>query len=536
MNLIPNVNGTVKLSGGSCKPALPLTFAGDCPFAAQFAMVQSDAPVLTFETDPTLPAEGYRMTVTEEHISVSSADEAGAYYAVQSLFRLLDTDGELPCGELADSPKYSHRGFMMDVSRHFFSVEEVKKILVQCAKLKLNVFHWHLSDDQGFRIESKKFPKLNEVGSWREENGETYGGFYTQEEIRDIVAFAAEHHIMVIPEIDLPGHTSAIIAAYPELSCSGEPTTPKLGAGIFPQILCGGSEKVYEFLFALLDEVCDLFPAPYFHIGGDEAPKSEWEKCPHCQAEMKKLGLQNEEELQAHFAARLADYLATKGKAVIGWCEMLASGKMRDDTLAQYWTPQGAEYSAKEAEKGRKFIFSNVSSFYFDYDHAIITLRATYGYEPSILPGQEIAKEQVLGLEAPLWTEYVATNERLETLLFPRIAALAENAWTSEKNFEDFSRRVKVLEPVWKKEGIAYLPIEQADVYGDRYTERAANAAIEQLTRWGVLSKDKSKSDSSIPEGMLSNMPQVILGMFSDTYTAEQKQRIGECLKEKLTQ
>lgn len=524
MNVIPKLNGPLRPADGVCKAALPLTYGGDCPFAAQFALTQAPDPILTFQTDASLPAEGYRLTIAPQQIGIAAFGESGAFYGTQTLFRLLkETEGKLPCGVYEDAPRYRHRGFMLDVSRHFFTVEEIKKLLVQCARLKLNTFHWHLSDDQGFRIESKKFPRLNEISSWREENGKKYGGFYTQDEIRDVVAFAAERQITVIPEIDLPGHTTAIIAAYPELSCSGKPTKPETGAGIFPQILCGGDEKVYDFLYELLDEVCALFPAPYFHIGGDEAPKSEWEKCPRCQAEMQRNGLKNEEELQALFTARLADFLATKGKAVIGWNEILASGSMRSDAIAQYWTDQGAEYSAQEAPKGRKFIFSNVNAFYFDYDYPLVTLRATYGYEPHIPGGEAISPEQTLGLEAPLWTEYVETPERLETMIFPRLAALAENAWTKEKDFEDFKARVRSYEPIWAEEGVSFLPIDRADAHGTAFTERAVEAILIQLGRWGT---DLSSITAERVTGMVTHM-------ISDTYTAEEKKAIAAALIQK---
>ncbi len=533
MTVVPKLNGPIRQTGETCRVSLPLSFEGDCTFTGQFPMEHKENAALHYVTDTSVPAEGYVLTVEPEKITIAAWDENGAYYGTQTLFQLLGEDSALPCGVYSDAPKYRYRGFMLDVSRHFFPVEEIKKILTQMARLKLNTFHWHLSDDQGFRIESKKFPELNEKGSWRMENGVKYGGFYTQEEIKEVVAYAEERMIQVIPEIDLPGHTTAIIAAYPELSCSGEPTAPKTGAGIFPQILCGGNEKVYAFLEELLSEVCPLFPSEFFHIGGDEAPKGEWEKCPRCQEEMKKHGLHNEEELQALFTARLADILEKHGKAVIGWNEILASGKMKDTAIAQYWTPQGAEYSAKEAEKGRKFIFSNVNSFYFDYDPALITLRATYGYEPSIVPGQEIPAAQVLGLEAPLWTEYVETPERLEEMIFPRVAALAENAWTLEKDFADFKERVRSTEPYWKSQGIAFLPIEKADAFGEDCLQRAADAVMVQLGRWGVSLQQPE--DETKKSELMDQLRGAVMGMISDTYTAEEKEKIAAILAEKLS-
>ncbi len=524
MKIIPKLNGPVTLGEGVCRVSLPLTYGGNCPFAAQFPLEGSENAILTFETDTSVPAEGYRLTVGPERIVIAAWDENGAYYGAQTLFQLLREEGNaLLCGAYEDAPKYRYRGFMLDVSRHFFPVEEVKKLLDQMAKLKLNTFHWHLSDDQGFRIESKKFPKLNEIGSWRMEDGKKVGGFYTQEEIRDVVAYAGERYIQVIPEIDLPGHTTAITAAYPELSCSGEPTEVETGAGIFPRILCGGSEKVYEFLTALLDEICPLFPSEFFHIGGDEAPKSEWEKCPKCQAEIKKNGLENEEELQALFTARLADILEKHGKAVIGWNEILASGKMKDTAVAQYWTDQGADYSAREIPKGRKFIFSNTSSFYFDYDHTLIAMEGTYAYEPHIPGGEAISTGQVLGLEAPLWTERVETCERLETMVFPRIAALAENAWTKGKDYQDFLQRVKAVEPVWKEAGIAFLPVEQAN---SREPAAAAQAILAQLRAWFY-----KEGDEKVRQTLAAANADFLAGILSPVYTREELQKVVEELK-----
>lgn len=534
MNLIPKCNGPVSVTGASCRVSLPLIYQGSCPAARLFPMEEGEKAQLFVEQNSALPAEGYALHIEPEKIVLSHADEHGAFYGLQTLFQLIEEGANtLPCGDLEDAPRYGYRGFMLDVCRHFFPVAELKKVLDQMARLKLNTFHWHLSEDQGFRFESKKFPKLNEVSSWRMENGKKYGGYYTQEEIREVVAYAGERQIQVIPEIDLPGHTTAIIAAYPELSCSGEPAEVVCTAGIFPRILCAGNEKVYEFLYELLDEVCALFPAPYFHIGGDEAPKSEWEKCPRCQAEIKEHGLQNEEELQALFTVRLADHLAKNGKAVIGWNEILNSGTMRSDAIAQYWTPQGAEASAREVPKGRKFIFSNVSSFYFDYDHALVTLRATYGYEPSIVPGQEIPAAQVLGLEAPLWTEYVETPERLEEMIFPRMAALAENAWTREKDFEEFKARLHAWEPYWKSQNINAMPPEQADSHGGNSVQRVAGAVEAQLKRWGT---DLSGNTGALFEGKdpAELLRGFVEGMISDTYTPEEKEQVVELLVRRL--
>lgn len=446
MNIIPKINGPVSLASGACT-------------------LTAGSPAVQVSRDPALPKEGYTLTIQPDSLLLCAADDAGEFYGMQTVAQLRE-EGEAPCGVYQDAPRYAFRSYMLDVSRHFFSVQEVKRLLDQMARLKLNTFHWHLSDDQGFRIESKKFPQLNETGSWRMEGDQKVGGYYTQEEIREIVAYAQERFITVIPEIDLPGHTLSIVATFPELSCSGEPIAVAHGSGIFPRILCAGSDKVYQFLYDLLEEVCGLFPGPYFHIGGDEAPKSEWEKCPRCQQRIQEEGLQNEEELQAWFTGKLVDFLESKGKTVIGWNEILASGTVSPKAIAQYWVEEGAEAAAKEAEKGRRFVFSPVASFYLDYPAALVPLEAVYGTEPCILKDKPIPKAQVLGLEAPLWTERVATDDHVERLTFPRLLALAENCWTEEKDFSDFKARAQAYTAWLEKCGIACTPVEQCDLHG----------------------------------------------------------------------
>ncbi len=278
MNLIPNINGKISLTGGTCS--------------------YSSKTSVTVVNGTDIPQEGYMLTVRPEEIEIKAGDGAGAFYARQTIEQLA-REGDIPCGCYEDSPKFPFRSFMLDVSRHFFGVDEIKKLLDRMAKLKLNTFHWHLSDDQGFRIESLKFPELNRIGSWRDEGGQKVGGYYTQEEIRQVVAYASERFINIVPEMDLPGHTGDIVATMLELSCSGEPHMVGFGTGLNTRILCTGNEKVYDFLYELLDEVFQLFPGPYFHIGGDEAPKSEWEKCPRCQKKIKDENLKDEEDLQA---------------------------------------------------------------------------------------------------------------------------------------------------------------------------------------------------------------------------------------------
>lgn len=535
-NLIPKVNGTVTWTDKKCKIKMPFTCEGECGFADQFGIKTAggsfEGTKIEFEYDGQMPEEGYVLEILPEKIRITSKTEAGQYYGMQTLSALTgDKEGILDCGRIQDEPRYGHRGFMIDVSRLFFSVEELKKIINQCAKYKLNKFHWHLSDDQGFRIESKKFPVLNQIGSVRrEEDGTMTGGFYTQEEIRDVVMYAAARQIEVIPEIDMPGHTSAIIASYPELSCSGKAAEVKNRGGIYPQILCAGKEETMQFIYELLDEIVPLFPGKYFHIGGDEAPKGEWEKCECCQQVIKRENLNGEEELQAYFTKELVAYLAEKGKMVIGWNDVLASG-MVENVIAQYWMEPEPGYSYGAAEKGQKFIFSNFGAVYMDYPYGMVTLKGTYSFEPNILGNSSIPKEQILGLEAPVWTEQIVTEEKLEKQMFPRILALAENAWSREKNYEDFLRRVKGQEAALAAAGIESTPVEEASCCGDE--------GIRQALEWMkvMIRTQQAAAEEVSPEAVqeyAKSGEQMIAECMQYAYTEEERKKTMRLLLEWL--
>ena len=563
MNLIPKINGKIYTSGGTLKVKLPLTYEGDCPFADQFELIRAEETAcLTFLKDDTLPAEGYRIYIDPQGIAIASAGDAGQYYGLVTLMSLIrETKGELSCGSIEDAPRCEWRGMMLDTGRHFFGVSEVKKLLDRMAALKMNRFHWHLSEDQGYRIESKRFPKLNEIGSWRKgmpelekdspylsEDGTRYGGYYTQEEIREVVAYAAKRQIMVIPEIDLPGHTSAIVAAYPELSCSGEPCEVKAAGGIFPRILCAGEPKVYEFLYALLDEVTELFPAPYFHLGGDEAPKSEWKQCEKCQALIQKEQLGSEEGLQAYFTKKLVDYLALKGKTAIGWNEILKSGYLAADTyelpeeaassvtspVCQYWAEMGKPYVLKDVAKGQRFIFSNNQCFYLDYPHAMVTLKAAYLCEPNVNWDFDIPSEQVLGVETPLWSERVPTDEALEKLVFPRLMAVAENGWSAERDFDEFLTRLAAYEAVLSEAGVCYTPWEEANVHG-----KEGVAQILQFMQ-GMNAMTDGSAGIEIPEDVKKELAEsgmrFMSGFFRYSYTEEDKAYLTQLMGQQMEQ
>jgi len=492
MAIIPSIRGTLCPMPGCCTLPQPLTYEGPCsetlvnifvnrarrlPGLGRLSAQKAEEGFLVFRKVKKLAPEAYRLLIAEEGITCEASGDAGFNLALVTLYQLLAEEGpDLTCGYMEDEPEMGWRGFMLDVCRHFFDAAEVKKIIEACALLKLNRLHWHLSDDQGYRIESKRFPRLNEISSHRAQtlgDGVPHGGYYTQDEIREIVTFAAERGIEIVPEIDLPGHTTAILAAYPEFSCTGEPLDVAECFGILPRILCAGKEEVYTFLYELLDEVTALFPAPWFHIGGDEAPKGEWEKCPHCGKALKDHGLDNYEALQAHFTGRLVKMLEKKGKTAIAWNEAMASGQLDPKVIAHYWIEWGPSYCQAEAARGRKFILSNMHDYYLDYPLAIVTMKGIAAYQPNI-QGQPLPKEAVWGLEAPLWTEWVGDTARLEYLAFPRLSALAQRAWSGVTDYDTFLKALPAHIRQLNRMGIKAAPFEDATIHGE--------AALEQIT------------------------------------------------------
>ena len=421
-------------------------------------------------------------------------------------------------------PRFAWRGMMLDCCRHFFGVEEIKKLISQLSLLKMNVFHWHLSNDQGFRIESRRFPRLNEISSFRKLDeldplvtsgerraGETYGGYYTQEEIGDVVAFAAERGVEVVPEIELPGHTTAILAAYPEFSCSQGPVEVAFTFGIHERILCAGEESVYSFLYELLDEAAALFPSRYFHIGGDEAPKSEWKKCGKCRALMAREGLKNCEQLQVYFTNRIIAHLKTLGKTAIVWNESVIEDGLDESAVVQYWMEMapGPSYCEKEIAKGRKFIFSNQCQFYCDYSYAETPLRATLNFEPNV-KGIAVPEENVLGIEAPLWTEWLTADEEIEHMLWPRLLAVAQNAWRGKCDEESFLKEVKAY-LASPDSLLSPMPWEEATIGGDEALRAIARNMLSLSERHGKMAQKQGKQGASavLPEDAPKEDPAV---------------------------
>ncbi|MBQ8504251.1 MAG: beta-N-acetylhexosaminidase [Clostridia bacterium] len=431
-------------------------------------------------------AEAYSLEIEEEEIEIEASDRSGAFYALQSLRQLIlmseikEDKVRLSCLEIKhDSPAYGWRGLQLDESRHFFGKETVKKLLDFMALYKLNRFHWHLTDDQGWRIEIEKYPLLTEIGSKRtgsqlhhwncmEMDMTAHEGFYSKEDIREIVEYAKERCIEIVPEIDFPAHSAAAIASYNSLACREIPCEVfNFFGGIFPhkqgmknwnRTLCLGKDEVLQFVFDVIDEVVELFPFGYFHVGGDEAPTYEWKGCPKCQERIKKEGLRNEVELQGWFTNRLNEYLRKKGKTMIGWNEVLAAKNIDTDVVAQYWTPQKDNNVNAHLDKGGRVILSNHKYFYFDMLYTYCTVKGTYNYSPKTVRIAEKNKKGVLGVEAELWSEWIDEENELFFKLWHRGLALSETAWCkpSQKNYGEFRKRLQQHKKIADASGFYY--------------------------------------------------------------------------------
>lgn len=407
----------------------------------------------------------YELTIDKNGVKIVAPTNRGVFYGVQTLLQLVRENkekGSIPFLKISDYAKFAYRGMHLDVCRHFFTAQEVKNYIDYLSKYKINTFHWHLTDDQGWRIEIKSHPKLTQVGGFRKMNPSAtyeqekvinglYGGYYTQEQIKDVVAYAAKRHIDVVPEIEMPGHAQAALAAYPELSCTGGPFEVGTTWGVMEDIFCP-KEETFSLLEDVIDEVVTLFPNKYIHIGGDEAPKARWKACAYCQELIKKEGLKNEEELQSYFIKRMEKYINSKGKRIIGWDEILEGGLAPDATVMSWTGFEGAIHAAKT---GHDAIMTPVSHMYFDYYQgnpqseplafgAELRLDRVYSFNP--IPTELTAAESkhILGPQANMWTEYIPNFRHVQYMLFPRLFALSEVAWGTSKPdaYKAFENRV----------------------------------------------------------------------------------------------
>ena len=441
-----------------------------------------------------LGAEGYRLDVHTGGVTVVSASPEGFLHAVSTLRQLLPASFErplrgprdeagkqaraqteervatLPCLEITDRPRFSWRGFHFDVARHFFPLSVIREIIDLLSLYKMNRFHWHLTDDQGWRIEIKSHPELTAVGGFRtEESGAREGGFYTQEVIREVIDYAAARGITVVPEIEMPGHAGAALAAHPDLSCRRQPLAVSSKGGISKEVFCAGREETFNLLEEVLGEVCELFPSTHIHVGGDECPKDRWRECPDCRRRMQENGLADEDELQSYFIRRIGEYLRLRGKRLVGWDEILEGGLAPDSTVMSW---RGVDGGVAAARSGHDVVMCPTSHCYFDYRQSanpgepgpthfhppVTTLEKVYGFEPipPSLEPEEAAR--ILGGQANLWTEEVATAERAEYMLMPRLCALAEALWSpaDARDWESFKRRLKRHAARLDRLGIVY--------------------------------------------------------------------------------
>ncbi len=469
---------------------------------------------IKIDYNPSVKDEGYNIECTPKCLKIEASGYAGLLYAAMSLkqlayFQLKDAESEIeiPCLDIQDEPRYGYRGVQLDESRHFFGEENVKRLLRLMAFYKLNRFHWHLTDDQGWRIEIKKYPLLTEIGSKRKDTnihgwrctdmtGEPYEGYYTQEQIKDIVKYAQSLNITIIPEIDMPAHFAAAMAAYNWLGCREIPCEVhwffggKVPASMnwkdWNRSACAGKESTYEFIFNVIDEIAELFPAEFFHIGGDEAPKDEWKTCPNCQKTMRENGLKNVEDLQGYFNNRIAKHLEEKGKRLIVWNEALKANNLDMSVVGQYWTPQHDPNVKKELKKGRNMIISKHQAFYFDMCHCQYPLSRTYKFEAtkSIVPSD--CEEQVLGLEGHCWSEWIPDVKKLDMQLFPRALALSEDAWSRkyDKDIKDFYARLPYQEEILDSMGVNYAEPEVADPKGIIHRKK-------EIDKWHKCDQDR---------------------------------------------
>lgn len=417
-------------------------------------------------TNANFNKELYTISITSDYIQIQSATNQGLFYGVQSLVQLLPSESKsevkITTTEIVDQPKFKWRGIHLDVSRHFFSKVFIKKYIDYLAMYKMNTFHWHLTDDQGWRIEIKKYPKLTEVGAWR--NGsmighynenkfddQRYGGFYTQDDIKEIVAYAQQRHVTVVPEIEMPGHALAALASYPEYSCTGGPFEVAKQWGVLDDVFCP-KEATFTFLEDILNEVLPLFPSEYIHIGGDECPKTRWKNCPNCQKLMKEKNLKDEHELQSYFIQRIEKFINSKGKKIIGWDEILEGG-LAPNAAVMSW--RGTEGGIEAAKQKHNVVMTPGSHCYFDHYQGdpkneplaiggYTNLEKVYAFNPipEVLSSEE--SQYILGAQGNLWTEYMYDEKQVEYMLFPRIMALSEVLWgtANAANYNEFQERV----------------------------------------------------------------------------------------------
>lgn len=475
------------------------------PVIAGNAAGSNSIVITSKNTADSLGTEGYHLAVKNNGIILKAQNANGVFYGIQTILQLLPvTQNELakatialPAVEITDKPRFEWRGLMLDCGRYYFSMNFLKKFIDYIAMHKMNTFHWHLTEDHGWRLEIKKYPRLTDIGAWRTEteyvqgklNGTPTGGYYTQEQARELVRYAAERFVTIVPEIEMPGHSTAALIAYPELSCTGGPFQTLTRWGIQKEIFCAGNEKTFEFLEEVLTEVAAIFPSPVIHMGGDEAPKDRWKACAKCQKRIKDEGLKDEHELQSYFVKRIEKFMMTKNRNIIGWDEILEGG-LAANAWVMSW--RGTKGGLEAAKQRNSVVMAPNNFYYLDYHQGlpslepigftgrtINTLERVYSFEPF---DKELTPEQtkyIRGVQGNVWGEFIHTPERAEYMTFPRAAAVAETGWTPAalKNWDDFSRRMEKQYQRYELEGINYAK-SAYNVWQTTNYDSASNTAV----------------------------------------------------------
>lgn len=473
-------NGNVQFFRKCLNLVAPFTFPAKHRATSNYIRLAIDSVAVSYK-------EGYIMQVHQNDISITGHDGAGLFYGMQSLIQLAAQTGNhtIPGCMIEDHPRFAYRGMHLDVCRHFFSAGAVKKWIDVLTLYKINTFHWHLTDDQGWRIEIKGYPKLQTVAAYRNEtlighkkeiphvfDGKRYGGYYTQDEVKEIVQYAAERHITIIPEIEMPGHAMAALAAYPEMGCTGGPYQTATFWGIFSDVYCAGNEQTFTFLQEVLDEVIALFPSKYIHIGGDECPKQRWHDCPKCRRRMEDEHLKDENELQSYFIKRIERYLNSRGRQIIGWDEILEGGLSPGATVMSWTGEQGGITAAMQ---NHNVVMTPEKWVYLDYYQSLyddeplagggyLPLEKIYSYEPLPPVLNSDQAKYIIGVQANVWTEYMDSEQKAEYMMFPRMMALAETAWSMKENrdYTDFLNRLRQQSKLFK-----ILNLHAADTFDE---------------------------------------------------------------------
>lgn len=477
MNIIPAINGSYEKSEQRVSLPSILTISEKYSaftnvFIARMNLINilvktSPSPFIVLLQNKNLIEEEYILKISQNEIAAQFSNEKGLNNALITIFQLAMSN-EIYCGVVHDYPRYRHRGVHIDTARHFFDINELEKIIEQLSLLKINTIHWHFADDQAWRLEIKAYPKLTELCGKQ---------FYTQAQAMQLVKFAADRGVQIIPEFEIPAHSTALISAYPSISCRNAKVKPPDDGGIFKIIMCAGKAETLQVIENIINELCQIFTCEYFHIGGDEAPKKEWKSCTYCNKKIKLLGLGSHENLQGYLLNFAADILKKQGKKAICWNDSLKADNLNKDIIVQYWQHK----KNAKINNEHKLVFSNVFTLYFDYPYCVSNLKKVYNYLPKI-KYKKADNYNILGVESALWAERISTNRQLEYMLFPRAIALAEIAWVNKRDYSSFLNSLTAYYSWLKKSKINAAPLKNAQVRGF--------ARIWQLVKFsGILCK-----------------------------------------------